>query len=196
MISNKLQQLRDQIIALRKVQEQQSVSGSHEEMDVIGFQYSSMVLLQFMYFLSATKKFWVVKLTFPKVPADTELEEIFPAFLLQFYLNGISGQSIPKQVIVIEDHQDLAAISAAVSSFAGFKVNFDVALRGEKARYLNLAQKNAETAVASKLSTAEHMRKRYQDLKLVLGIEQIQRMECFDISHTMGAANHGFLCGV
>ncbi|MBN8445186.1 MAG: excinuclease ABC subunit UvrC [Gammaproteobacteria bacterium] len=182
----KAAELRDQIIALRKVQEQQSVSGSHEEMDVIGFKVEHGVAAAHVLFVR-DQKILGSKTYFPKVPANTELEEIFPAFLLQFYLNEISGQTIPKQVIVIEDHQDLAAISAAVSSFAGFKVNFDVALRGEKARYLNLAQKNAETAVASKLSTAEHMRKRYQDLKLVLGIEQIQRMECFDISHTMGA---------
>ncbi len=182
----KAAELRDQIIALRKVQEQQSVSGSHEEMDVIGFKVEHGVAAAHVFFVR-DQKILGSKTYFPKVPANTELEEIFPAFLIQFYLNEISGQTIPKQVIVIEDHQDLAAISAAVSSFAGFKVNFDVALRGEKARYLNLAQKNAETAVASKLSTAEHMRKRYQDLKLVLGIEQIQRMECFDISHTMGA---------
>lgn len=182
----KAAELRDQIIALRKVQEQQSVSGSHEEMDVIGFKVEHGVAAAHVLFVR-DQKILGSKTYFPKVPANTELAEIFPAFLLQFYLNEISGQTIPKQVIVIEDHQDLTAISAAVSSFAGFKVSFDVALRGEKARYLNLAQKNAETAVASKLSTAEHMRKRYQDLKLVLGIQQIQRMECFDISHTMGA---------
>lgn len=182
----KAAEFRDQIIALRKVQEQQSVSGSHEEMDVIGFKVEHGVAAAHVLFVR-DQKILGSKTYFPKVPANTELAEIFPAFLLQFYLNEISGQTIPKQVIVIEDHQDLTAISAAVSSFAGFKVSFDVALRGEKARYLNLAQKNAETAVASKLSTAEHMRKRYQDLKLVLGIQQIQRMECFDISHTMGA---------
>ena len=106
---------------------------------------------------------------------------------MQFYLSEISGQTIPKQVIVVEKSAELPAIAEAVSSFAGFKVNFDSAVRGEKARYLNLAQKNAETAVASKLSTAEHMHKRYQDLKSVLGMSVIKRMECFDISHTMGA---------
>lgn len=182
----KAAELRDQIIALRKVQEQQSVSGSHEEMDVIGFKVEHGIAAAHVLFVR-DQKILGSKTYFPKVPANTELSEIFPAFLLQFYLNEISGQTIPKQVIVIEDHQDLVAISAAVSSFSGYKVSFDVALRGEKARYLNLAQKNAETAVASKLSTAEHMRKRYHDLKSVLGLGQITRMECFDISHTMGA---------
>ncbi len=182
----KAAQLRDQIIALRKVQEQQSVSGNHEEMDVIGFKVEHGIAAAHVLFVR-DQKILGSKTYFPKVPANTELAEIFPAFLLQFYLNEISGQIIPKQVIVVEDHQDLASISAAVSVSAGFKVSFDVALRGEKARYLNLAQKNAETAVASRLSTAEHMRKRYFDLKSLLGIEQIQRMECFDISHTMGS---------
>jgi excinuclease ABC subunit C len=179
-------ELRDQIIALRKVQEQQSVSGSHEEMDVIGFKVEHGIAAAHVLFVR-DQKILGSKTYFPKVPANTELAEIFPAFLLQFYLSEISGQTIPRQVIVIENPTEIPAISEAVSSFAGHKVNFDVAIRGEKARYLNLAQKNAETAVASKLSTAEHMRKRYQDLKAVLGIPQIQRMECFDISHTMGA---------
>lgn len=179
-------QIRDQIIALRKVQEQQSVSGSHEEMDVIGFQVEHGIAAAHVLFVR-DQKILGSKTYFPKVPANTELSEILPAFLLQFYLNDISGQHIPKQVIVIAEAGELATISAAVSSHAGYKVSFDGAQRGEKARYLHLAQKNAETAVSSKLSTAEHMRKRYFDLKKILGLPSIQRMECFDISHTMGS---------
>lgn len=182
----KAAEVRDQIIALRKVQEQQSVSGSHEEMDVIGFKVEHGIAAAHVLFVR-NQKILGSKTYFPKVPANTELAEIFPAFLLQFYLNEISGQTIPRQVIVVEDGSDLRSIADAVSEAVGYKVSFDIAQRGEKARYLDLAQKNAETAVASKLSTAEHMRKRYQDLKSVLGLHEIKRMECFDISHTMGA---------
>ncbi len=177
--------LRDQIIALRKVQEQQSVSGNHEEMDVIGFQMEHGIAAAHVLFIR-DQKILGSKTYFPKVPSNIEAEEVFPAFLLQFYLNEISGQKIPKQVIVAEMSAELAEIAEAVSSQIGYKVAFTSVSRGEKARYLELAQKNATSAVAAKLSTEAHMRKRYIDLKQVLGLAQIERMECFDISHTMG----------
>ncbi len=177
--------LRDQIIALRKVQEQQSVSGNHEEMDVIGFQIEHGIAAAHVLFIR-DQKILGSKTYFPKVPSNIEAEEVLPAFLLQFYLNEISGQKIPKQVILAEMRPELSEIADAVSSQIGYKMTFNTVSRGEKARYLELAQKNATSAVAAKLSTEAHMRKRYIDLKQVLGLANIERMECFDISHTMG----------
>ena len=57
---------------------------------------------------------------------------------------------------------------------------------GEKARYLALAQKNAQLAAATKLSVKEQVAVRYRELKQTLKLELLERMECFDISHTMG----------
>jgi excinuclease ABC subunit C len=178
-------QLRDQIIALRKVQEQQAVSGDHEEMDILGFCYLHGVAAVHVLYVR-DQKILGTKTYFPKLPQQTEAEEIFPAFLLQFYLNNMGGQQIPREIVIGETLEDADSIAEAISAAAGRKVMLNAAKRGEKARYLDLANKNARTACDTKVSQAAHMAARYRALKQVLKLELLQRMECFDISHTMG----------
>jgi excinuclease ABC subunit C len=178
-------QLRDQIIALRKVQEQQAVSGDHEEMDILGFCYLHGVAAVHVLYVR-DQKILGTKTYFPKLPQQTEAEEIFPAFLLQFYLNNMGGQHIPREIVIGETLEDADSIAEAISAAAGRKVVLNAAKRGEKARYLDLANKNARTACDTKVSQAAHMAARYRALKQVLKLELLQRMECFDISHTMG----------
>ncbi len=178
-------QLRDQIIALRKVQEQQAVSGDHEEMDILGFCYLHGVAAVHVLYVR-DQKILGTKTYFPKLPQQTEAEEIFPAFLLQFYLNNMGGQQIPREIVIGETLEDADSIAEAISAAAGRKVVLNLAKRGEKARYLDLANKNARTACDTKVSQAAHMAARYRALKQVLKLELLQRMECFDISHTMG----------
>jgi excinuclease ABC subunit C len=178
-------QLRDQIAALRKVQEQQTVSGDQDEMDVIGYHYSHGVAAVHVLFVR-DRKILGSKTYHPKVPADTDPDEILPAFLLQFYLNGISGQSIPRDIVLGYELLDAEVIANAISQLAERKVNLLAVKRGEKARYLSLAEKNAKTACDSKLSFGLQMSVRYEQLKQLLKLDAINRMECFDISHTMG----------
>jgi excinuclease ABC subunit C len=58
--------------------------------------------------------------------------------------------------------------------------------RGEKHKYYQLAQKNADIDLATKLAGGRAIQSRYQALSKILNISQINRMECFDISHTFG----------
>ena len=88
---------RDQIGALRKVQERQWVAGTQDEMDIFGFAYrGGMACIQVMFIrdsqLLGSKAF------FPKIPSTTTETEIFEAFLLQFYLAG--NKIIPKQIVL------------------------------------------------------------------------------------------------
>ncbi|MBZ9610709.1 excinuclease ABC subunit UvrC [Rheinheimera maricola] len=181
-------QLRDKIIALRKVQEQQTVSGEHEEMDIVGFVYSHGVAAVHLLFVREQKVLGS-KAYFPKVPADTEETEILTAFLLQFYLDGYGTQQMPREIVIGFPLTDAEAVADAISEVAGKKVRITYAQRGEKAKYLSLAQKNALQSCDNKQSLAEKMALRYQQLQQLLQLEQpIARMECFDISHTMGQA--------
>lgn len=179
-------QLRDQIIALRKVQEQQAVSGEHDEMDILGFCYLHGVAAVHVLYVR-DKKILGSKTYFPKLPQQTEAEEIFPAFLLQFYLNNMGGQQIPREIVIGEGLEDADSIAAAISAAAGHKVLLIPAKRGEKARYLDLANKNARTACDTKVSQAAHIAARYRALKQILKLDTLLRLECFDISHTMGS---------
>ncbi len=179
---------RDQIAALRRVQEQQYVSGEHEEMDIIGFVFSHGMAVVHVLFVR-DRKVLGSKSYFPKVPADTSPDEVLSAFLQQFYLNGFGGQQVPREVVLPQNLPDADTLAAAIGQVAERRVRMTYAQRGEKAQYLTLAQKNAQIALDSKQSLAHKTRIRYQDLQQLLQLpEAIGRMECFDISHTMGQA--------
>jgi excinuclease ABC subunit C len=62
-------------------------------------------------------------------------------------------------------------------------------VRGERARWLDLAAANAEHAIARQLANKANTLQRFEALQEALGLDdRPQRIECFDISHTMGEA--------
>src|SRR5690606_37448117 len=125
--------LRDKIIALRKVKEQQSVSGSHDEMGVIRFVYSHGIAAVHVLFIREQKVLGS-KAYFPKVPSDTDENEILSAFLLQFYLDGYGTQQMPREIVLAQSIAEAEAVAAAISEIAGRKVRITHAQRGEKAQ--------------------------------------------------------------
>ncbi|MEM7421740.1 MAG: excinuclease ABC subunit UvrC [Pseudomonadota bacterium] len=175
---------RDQINALRKVQERQWVAGTQDEMDVFGFAYKgNMACIQVMFIrdgqLLGSKAF------FPKVPNTADEQEVFESFFLQFYLAG--NKVIPKQIVLAQTLSDQDAIAEVLASEAGYKVTFFKGAREEKRKYLALAQANAQTALEAQYSQQKSVFARYLDLEDALDIDvPLQRMECFDISHTSG----------
>lgn len=175
---------RDQINALRKVQERQWVSGTQDEMDIFGFAFKgNMACIQVLFIrdsqLLGSKSF------FPKVPSTADEQEVFESFFLQFYLAG--NKVIPKQIVLGESLSDEAAIGDLLSTEAGYKVTFFKGAREEKRRYLQLAQSNAENALDAQYSQQKSVFARYVDLENAMELDApIQRMECFDISHTSG----------
>ncbi|MFA3792238.1 excinuclease ABC subunit UvrC [Aliiglaciecola sp. SL4] len=175
---------RDQISALNKVQEQQWVSGNEQEMDVLGFVYrNGIASIQGLFIRD--NKLLGSKSFFPKVPSQTTEMEILQSFVLQFYLAG--NKTIPKQIVMPIGLEDEEAITELLSAEAGYKVKFYKGARDEKKRYLQLAITNAENALEAKQNQQKSVFARYLELEKVLEFEQpIQRMECFDISHTSG----------
>ena len=175
---------RDQINALRKVQERQWVAGTQDEMDVFGFAFKgNMACIQVMFIrdgqLLGSKAF------FPKVPNTADEQEVFESFFLQFYLAG--NKVIPKQIVLAQTLGDQDAIAEVLASEAGHKVTFFKGAREEKRKYLALAQANAQTALEAQYSQQKSVFARYLDLEDALDIDvPLQRMECFDISHTSG----------
>ncbi|GAB3033535.1 excinuclease ABC subunit UvrC [Bowmanella dokdonensis] len=175
---------RDQIAALSKVQEQQWVSGDQPEMDVFGFAYRNGIA-SIQGFFIRDNKLLGSKSFFPKVPADSTPGEVFQSFLLQFYLAG--NKSIPRQVVIPMSLEEGGAIEELLSRQAGYKVQFFQGARDEKRRYLKLANTNAENALETQQSSQKSVFARFLELEQVLELDRpIQRMECFDISHTSG----------
>ena len=84
---------------------------------------------------------------------------------------------------------DKEALDQALNEKAGRVVQLTEDVRGQRARWLSLAKDNARLNLRSHLAGKSHMLARFQDLQDALGLEDVpQRLECFDISHTMGEA--------
>ncbi|MGM0481986.1 MAG: excinuclease ABC subunit UvrC [Pseudomonadota bacterium] len=177
---------RDQIVMLRRAQERNSVTGSQQELDVIGLSRGNGIVTVQMLFvrdnhLQGSRSY------FPKVPADTPDDELLRAFLLQFYLSDTAGRKVPAEIILPSEVVKDEVLAQVMGQALDKKVRLLQNVRGERKQYQMLAQKNAVNALESKLNQQSTMNRRTHALEQVLELGvPIQRMECFDISHTMG----------
>ncbi|WGE57439.1 excinuclease ABC subunit UvrC [Actinobacillus equuli] len=178
---------RDQIQSVRAVQEKQFVSNERlDDLDIISIAYQHGIACVHILFVRHGKVLGN-RSYFPKVPNNTDLTELADTFVGQFYLQMNQHRTIPNQIIIDQPLSEAAALANVLSEQAGHKVSIvDKNIRGDKSRYLALAKTNAEAALTLQLKQDTHIRQRYDSLKALLNLAEIKRMECFDISHTMG----------
>ncbi|WP_074011967.1 excinuclease ABC subunit UvrC [Candidatus Sodalis sp. SoCistrobi] len=176
---------RDQIQAVRRVTEKQFVSGDREDLDVIGVAFDAGMACVHVLFIRQGKVLGS-RSYFPKVPAGTELAEVVQTFVGQFYLQGSQMRSLPGEILLDFTLPEKTLLAASLSEQAGRKIQIQTQPRGDRARYLKLARTNAATALVTKLSQQSTVHQRLVALAELLGIRAVNRMECFDISHTMG----------
>ncbi|MGL9769787.1 MAG: excinuclease ABC subunit UvrC [Sodalis sp. (in: enterobacteria)] len=177
--------VRDQIQAVRHMTEKQFVSGDLEDLDVIGISFNAGIVCMHVLFIRQGKVLGS-RSYFPKVPPGTELAEVVQTFMGQFYLQGSQMRSLPGEILLDFTLMEKTLLASALSEQAGKKIQIQTHPRGDRARYLKLAHTNAVTALVTKLSQQSIVHQRLGALAKLLGIQMINRMECFDISHTMG----------
>jgi excinuclease ABC subunit C len=115
-------------------------------------------------------------------PAD--LQEIVPAFLEQHYVE----RPVPPTIVVpdVVEHEALAEV---LSLQSGQKVEIVGNPGGERRVWLTMALQNATLAIRQKLAQKATQEDRLTALQQALGLPpSVQRIECFDVSHTMGEA--------
>lgn len=175
---------RDQISALRKVQESQIITSTQEQLDVFGFSHKNGIASIYGIFIR-DNQILGSKAFFPKIPKNSDDHEILQSFLLQFYLAG--NKTIPKQVVLPFKIEEIEDVQSVLSEEAGKKVHFFEGVRDEKRKYLALANKNAQNALETQQNQQMSLFKRFMDLEQLLDVDSpLKRMECFDISHTSG----------
>lgn len=177
--------IRDQIQAVRRVTEQQFVSNNGDDLDVIGVAFDAGIACIHVLFIRQGKVLGS-RSYYPKVPAGTELAEVVETFIGQFYLQGSESRSLPSEILLDFTLQDKTVLADTLSELAGRKINIQSKPRGPRARYLKLARTNAATALVTRLAEQSTIHQRLKALAEVLQLPAIARMECFDISHTMG----------
>ncbi|WP_339827895.1 excinuclease ABC subunit UvrC [uncultured Arenimonas sp.] len=177
-------QLRDQIAAIRRIQARQYVEGEQVEMDVLACVLdrgqACVLLMAFRNgYNQGTRSF------FPKANGAESCEEVLGAFVAQHYLE----HRPPREIVLSHAIADQALLQEVLASQAGRKVEIKSSVRGERARYLDIARQNAALALGTELASSASQRARLASLQELLGLAQTPaRIECFDISHTMGEA--------
>ncbi len=177
--------IRDQIQAVRRVTERQFVSGNSEDLDVIGVSFESGLACLHVLFIRQGKVLGS-RSYFPKVPGGTELSEVVQTFVGQFYLQGSQSRTLPGEILLDFSLPEKDLLADSLSEMAGRKVLIQSKPRGDRARYLKLARTNASVALTTKLAQQSTIHQRMNELAKTLKLAEINRMECFDISHTMG----------
>ena len=176
--------LRDMIATIRKLQARQTMDGRNADLDVLAVAMQGanacVLLLAFRDGRNlGTRAF------FPKTNGEDSAAEVLAAFVSQYY----GEQPPPLEIVLDRDIPERELIEEALSENAGRKIALRPNVRGERAAHLELVRRNAELALATELTSSSAQQARVQALQELLAMpEPPARIECFDISHTMGEA--------
>ncbi len=176
--------LRDQVAALRQLQAQHHVQGANADMDVIACRIESgLACVSVLFFRDGislgTRDF------FPRLPLDAEPSDVLAQFIAQYYLD----RPVPRELILGDTVADIELLGEVLSTHAGHAVELKTSVRGDRAQFLQMAERNAQASLTVRLASRQTLGTRFEDLQKLLGLDEPpRRIECFDISHTMGEA--------
>ncbi|VAW52826.1 Excinuclease ABC subunit C [hydrothermal vent metagenome] len=175
---------RDQISYLRKITEKQHISADKGDIDIIACSTEAgQACVQVFYIRNGlnlgNRGFY------PSLPEELSAEDVLTAFIPQFYLK----RDVPGEIIISNALKDSLLIEEVLSEQVKHKVKLSNKVRGERAKWLEMALNNSCNSLKLKLISRSGLLSRFEALQDVLQLDEIPlRLECFDISHTMGEA--------
>ena len=176
---------RDQMQALRKIQEKQFVdSGKTLDADVIACATGTddhAIAVNLVMIRSG--RHLGDKTFFPQNAHAEDIGTVLEAFVTQHYL----GRSAPP-LIILGQKIHITLLQTLLSEQAGHKVTLITNPTGERRKWLDMAAENAQLALQQMLIQQASQEDRLQALQETLNLPGLARIECFDISHTMGEA--------
>lgn len=180
--------LRDRVADLRRIQTQQVVSGDGSDADVIAAVMEGAYMCVHVMTIRGGRMIGSRNF-FPKDRMADSALELMEHFIAQYYLRNSAEANtlIPAEILVAPAVEDSRALQAVLTAAAGRNVRLTSRVRAHRARWLELAQENANQAVQSHINNRQTMFQRFEQLQEALQLDDLpQRIECFDISHTMG----------
>ncbi len=182
--------LRDQLQAVTRLNEQQkAVTGSGGDMDVIGFAKDTTGICLQIFFVRKGKLIGRDNFFLPD-GGEAE-EEVMSAFVKQYYNEATF---IPKEIVVpyLPDEEEKQLVEIWLADKAGRKAELILPQRGVKRELLSLANDNAKKLLEERLRKGSLSLKddlaAAEELQLALALPNpLERMDCFDISHTQGS---------
>jgi len=176
---------RDQIARLKSVEAKQLVKrGDRKDLDVLGFASNAAIHCATVMFIRNGSVIGS-RDHFPRLPGETDKSKLLNGFVTQYYL----GRVAPAEILLDTQITDAAILEEELSTRAGHKVAIRTRVRGDRARWLDMARTNAQQGLDLKVASNATIQRQFKALGELLKLEEIpQRIECFDISHTSGEA--------
>ena len=182
--------LRDQLQAVERLNEsQKAVTNNGGDMDVLGFAQDMTGICLQIFFVRKGKL--IGRDNFFLQDGGDEPQEVLTAFLKQYYNEATF---VPREILVpqLPEAEEQELIELWLREKAERKVELVLPQRGVKRQLLELASDNAKKLLEERLRKGSLSLKNdaqaAEELQQALGLEHsLERMDCFDISHTQGS---------
>lgn len=181
---------RDQIASLRRVQEKQYISAETGDLDVVAAAVERGIGCVQVFTIRGGRNLGN-RIYYPKLEAGPlekdDVKTLLDSFLPQYYLRA--GRLVPTEILLSHAVTEPELLEQVLTEQSGRKVALRHRLRGQRARWVKLALQNAQQALAMRLNSQSSLLQRFEALQETLDLDEMpRRLECFDISHTMGEA--------
>ena len=176
---------RDQIAKLKEIEARQLVKrGDSKDLDVLGFASNAAIHCVTVMFIRNGSVIGS-RDHFPRLPGETDKATLLNGFVSQYYL----GRTAPTEIVLDTAIMDADVLEQELTARAGHKVAIRHRVRGDRARWLDMARTNAEQGLNLRVASNATIKRQFAALGEALGLEDApQRIECFDVSHTSGEA--------
>ena len=173
--------IRDRKLAIQAVTEKQKMSNLAENnIDVIGIFKNELKICVEIFFVRGSKMIGREHYFIDNY-ININDDEIISSFIKQYYINK---DELPNKIMVKEDFEDKLIIEKWLTEKAGRKVEIKVPQKGEKLKFVEMAEKNAKITLENQLKDKFTV---LVELKEKLKLDKIPtKIECFDISNISG----------
>lgn len=181
--------LRDQLAAVKRLDESQKAVTGGGDMDVVGYAKDDTGICLQIFFVRSGKL--IGRENFFLSDGGDSRQEVLTAFIKQYYNDA---SFIPREIILpdLPEEDETAVLTTWLTEKAGHKVEFIRPQRGTKRDLLQLADENAGKLLEERLRKGKISLKTdeeaAEELQRALNLpDPLERMDCFDISHTQGS---------
>jgi excinuclease ABC subunit C len=177
---------RDQIASVKRVQEKQYITNEKGDIDVLAcISQQGIGCVQVVYIRAGLTLGH--KTFFPKHTANESVESILEAFIAQYYLTNTVKRVVPPVILTNVSLKNLGVLHEVLHSRCDHKVKILSSVRGERAKWVEMAVTNAQLVLNRQNANQTNTLKRFEQLQDDLSLDHLpQRLECFDISHISG----------
>ena len=185
----KAAEIRDRMAAIERASQKQKVSNiSENNIDVIGIAKSEYEICIEIFFVRGSKMVGREHYFFKDLN-DMEESEMISGFIKQYYMDA---QNIPNKIMVRYEPEDTETIQKWLGDEAGHKVTIHSTKKGEKLRFVEMAENNAKVTLENKEKDRNQI---LLELKNVLKMDKLPRkIETYDISNISGEFMVAAMC--